>query len=1477
LEYFETGGSHYLAVANQYNGSSYNIDSVIYKFDGTQFLQIQAIPTTGAYDWESFKIGNIQYLVVANSRDGSNFDNLTSIIYQFDGSQFNEIQSIATNMATGWESFVIGSDTYLALSNYRTSASYFVDSSIYKWNGTQFTQIQTIATGGAIGFESFTIGLDIFLAVANNQADCALYKWDGTQFVTFQSISASSPTNVETFKVGSDTYLALADHGRIPSPGFGVNSKVYKFDGSQFEFYQNIYTEGAQDVAAFKIGNRQFLAFSYANNASGNTYNLNSKIFSVPFTVSFTNSIGMEFSKVPAGTFMMGSPVSEVGRHPAEGPQHSVTISEDFWMSKHEVTQLQWEFVMGQWPGSAPSVADGKGDNFPAYKISWDDLTKVGGFLDIINLGIGCDISGLPSDQNRYSPYNVPAQCYRLPTEAEWEYMARADTNTRFYYGEDVGYNQLDQYGNFCDQNCGLSWAHATANDGFAATAPVGSLLVNPWGLYDVHGNVFEWVYDWYDSNYYSGGSMTDPVGVASGLERSNRGGGWGNDPGGMRSAVRSNYLPTHRDRNIGVRLLRVINPSKLPAPSNIAALAGVGQVSLTWDAVSIANGYEVFYSTTTPVSSSDTKISTSGISLTIAGLNNGTVYYFAIRATNSVADGNLSNELEETPVSSNNNAQTLLDLDFNQDPSFSSTSPSNLYWDQTNGVYRVIVNDDGNGYWGQSTTFTKVSSQDFTFEVDIKTVSPSWGTYPAVWLVDSSVTNPYGSAIRNRFVRIQAHYDDSGRRFIINAPQIDGSSSSDVLDYSAGGNYRHLLDYDYDTRVLRWKVTDLASSSVLKDTTYGNVVFEPFNQLTTGFEDSPDYGSWAEMWLDNVSLTTKPRESYFVFEKLQSIQTNGAEGWESFVIGTDTYLAVANYRTDSSFSLNFQIYKWNNTSNSFEIFQTIAGNGCYDTEHFMIGSDHYLALANGYFTTDSKIYKWNTSTLQFDLIQSITTQTGHDWEHFTIGSDTYLFVSNGRAGHGQYTSPSKVFKWDGSQFIEHQVLAIYMANDSEVFTIGSDTYLAMALGYNGSTYNLNSKVLKWNTSTTQFDEIQDIATNTAKGTESFEIDGVSYLGFTNSYDGANYNLNSNIYRWNGTQFDLFQAIATEQSHDFESFKINGETYLAVANGYDGSTYINDSVIYKWDGTKFLETQRLETMRGNDWEAFEINGVKHLVVANAYNGSTNNNVDSWIYRATEQWDSGDGIKMVKISAGSFTMGSPDTETNREVDEGPQHQVTLTQDFYLGKYEVTQGQWQAVMGANPSRYSSCGQDCPVERVSWNEITGVGGFLDKLNQAKAGCDISNLPTDTTRYRPDKVPAGCYRLPTEAEWEYSARAGTTTRFSYGDDPSQIGNYGWYTSNSSSSTHKVGGKLPNPWGLYDMHGNVSEWNYDWYGSNYYSNGNQTDPSGPTSGSYRVVRGGSWYDVAGGLRSAFRSDFGPDGRCNGLGFRLLTVRGVGQ
>jgi len=188
-------------------------------------------------------------------------------------------------------------------------------------------------------------------------------------------------------------------------------------------------------------------------------------------------------------------------------------------------------------------------------------------------------------------------------------------------------------------------------------------------------------------------------------------------------------------------------------------------------------------------------------------------------------------------------------------------------------------------------------------------------------------------------------------------------------------------------------------------------------------------------------------------------------------------------------------------------------------------------------------------------------------------------------------------------------------------------------------------------------------------------------------------------------------------------------------------------------------------------------------------------------------------------------------------------VTISQPFYLGVYEVTQKQWHAVMGDNPSKFK--GSHNPMDQVSWYDAQV---FIRKLNE-KEGHDR-------------------YRLPTEAEWEHAARAGTKTEYFFGNNEKKWGQYAWLDKNSGGKSHPVGQKKPNPWGLYDIYGNVSEWVHDWHAKHPYYG--VTDPKGPSSGLYREVRGGSWYRGAFGCRSAHRDYYSPGNTSDSIGFRLL-------
>jgi formylglycine-generating enzyme required for sulfatase activity len=235
-----------------------------------------------------------------------------------------------------------------------------------------------------------------------------------------------------------------------------------------------------------------------------------------------------------------------------------------------------------------------------------------------------------------------------------------------------------------------------------------------------------------------------------------------------------------------------------------------------------------------------------------------------------------------------------------------------------------------------------------------------------------------------------------------------------------------------------------------------------------------------------------------------------------------------------------------------------------------------------------------------------------------------------------------------------------------------------------------------------------------------------------------------------------------------------------------------------------------------------------------------------------------GMEFVRVPAGSFTMGTKEVQadpfSNRppagNSNEKPAHQVTISQDFYMGKYEVTQAQWYAVMGNNPSNFKSedVGGDSrnhPVEQVSWDDAQE---FITKLN-AKEGKN--------------------YRLPTEAEWEYACRSGgKDEKYCGGNDPAALA---WYMDNSGKRTHQVGTKQPNGLGLYDMSGNVEEWCWDWHDADYYTKSPAADPRGPSGGKYRESRGGYWSYLADHARAASRGSDSPYHGYSFLGFRLVA------
>lgn len=238
-----------------------------------------------------------------------------------------------------------------------------------------------------------------------------------------------------------------------------------------------------------------------------------------------------------------------------------------------------------------------------------------------------------------------------------------------------------------------------------------------------------------------------------------------------------------------------------------------------------------------------------------------------------------------------------------------------------------------------------------------------------------------------------------------------------------------------------------------------------------------------------------------------------------------------------------------------------------------------------------------------------------------------------------------------------------------------------------------------------------------------------------------------------------------------------------------------------------------------------------------------------------------GMEFVLIPSGDFVMGTDDTGAYR--CEKPSHRVAISKAFYMGRYEVTQAQWERVMGFNPY---------DLDRS--NPYYNLPGMAKRITHPAHPATVSWIDTQDFIKKLNQLEGhNRYRLPTEAEWEYVARGGTTTAYSFGNDVTRLSDYAWHGEDfATGGTHPVGGKHPNRWGLYDMHGNAWEWVQDWYSEDYYAQSPAADPHGPQSGDRRSVRGGSWHQTATSWRVSYRKPYAPNYRGISIGFRVVMA-----
>jgi len=348
-------------------------------------------------------------------------------------------------------------------------------------------------------------------------------------------------------------------------------------------------------------------------------------------------------------------------------------------------------------------------------------------------------------------------------------------------------------------------------------------------------------------------------------------------------------------------------------------------------------------------------------------------------------------------------------------------------------------------------------------------------------------------------------------------------------------------------------------------------------------------------------------------FRQYQDLPTRGADAVKQFSINGSLFLAFANYYSDTKhFNTDSFIYKLNDSTGNFFLYQTIDTTGAYDIEYFTISGKHYLAVANrqngATKQLNSVIYQWNGH--QFVTLQNIPTNSATSFHFFEILQEMFLAVTNSIENLN-----TVIYKWKDNQFEQFQEIGTEGRSDeSSAFKINNETFIAFANYANSQQgHAAHSTVFKW--SGNRFVKLQSLQTYGAAGVTSFSINDDTFLAFANDYDGSKRNIDSFIYKWDGSKFVLFQSILTHGAVAWHPFVKCGQTFLGVANWKDDSQRYNaESVIYQFSGDQFIKYQEFSTNGARDMTSFEYNDHTYLAIANSKNNNGKHNINSALYK-----------------------------------------------------------------------------------------------------------------------------------------------------------------------------------------------------------------------------------------------------------------------
>ena len=1158
---------------------------------------------------------------------------------------------------------------------------------------------------------------------------------------------------------------------------------------------------------------------------------------------------------VEGGTFQMG------GTYSIAKPVHSVTLS-DFYIGKYEVTQAQWKAVMGKNPSNFTGD-----DNRPVEQVSWEDVQE---FIQKLNVKTG--------------------KRYRLPTEAEWEYAARGGKKSQGYYY--AGSHATDE----------VAWHYGNSGD---KTHPVGQKQPNELGLYDMSGNVMEWCQDWYGD--YSSSAQTNPTGPSSGSVRVHRGGSWCKDAEYCRVAFRDYGNPISGLNDRGFRLVEgelppqedpEVDPLEALAESMVFVAGGTFQMGATSEQESDAydgerpvhavtlndfyiGKYEVTQAQWKAVMGSNQswftgddnlpveEVSWEEVQEFIKKLNalTGKTYRLPTEAeweyaarggkkslgykyagSNTVGDVAwywANSGYKTHPVGQKQpNELGLYDMSGNveewcQDwyggyPSSAQTNPTG----PSSGSYRVLRG----GHWGSSARDCRVAFRN--------NGNPSYGdSFGGFRLVEGELPPQEDPEVDPLEALAESMVFVEGGTFQM------GATSEQDTDAQENEKPVHSVTLS-DFYIGKYEVTQAQWKAVMGEDPIPN----------TSSNNYPRSASWDDI----QTFITKLNE---ITGKTYRLPTEAE--WE--------YAARGGKKSEGNKFAG---------SNEIDEVAWYYDNGEYGTHP--IGQK--LPNELGLYDMSGNVMEWCQDWYAEYTSASITNPRGgktgnkriirggyyiSDVEYCRISARASLMPTDASDGHGFRLVEGELPPQEDPEEDPLEALA-----ESMVFVAGG-TFQMGATSEQGSDVQDDEKPVHSVT-------LSDFYIGKYEVTQA---QWKAVMGSNPSSLTGDDNLPVEHVRWNDVQ-EFIQKLNAKTGKTYR-LPTEAEWEYAARGGkkslgytYAGSNTVGDVAWYEDNsgdktqpvGQKQPNELGLYDMSGNVWEWCQdwygdysssaqtnptgpSSGTTRVLRGGSWNCS------AWLCRVSlrfnavpSDWYLNFGFRLVEgelppqedpevdplealaesmvfVEGGTFQMGATSEQgSDADADEKPVHSVTLS-DFYIGKYEVTQGQWRAVMGNNPS-YFTGDDNLPVEQVSWDDVQE---FIQKLNQ---------------------LTGKTYRLPTEAEWEYAARGGNQSRGYKYAGSNTLEEVAWYSGNSDTQTHLVGQKQANELGLYDMSGNVEEWCQDWYGA--YSYSSQTNPTGPASNNYRVIRGAYWGREAKHCRVSSRSFSRHDFQYSGYGFRLV-------